>query len=101
MVQSRRNLRRKVGVSTLNESGSGTRNAFSVMKSHTAQANPPKTRKRKRSWEDSSDHVTKTAKVDACKVWQDKWLEEFRWLKYENGAMFCSICMLHKNQSKF
>ena len=89
------------GDPTLNESGSGTRNAFSVMKSHTAQPNPPKTRKRKRSWEDSSDHVTKTAKVDACKVWQDKWLEEFRWLKYENGAMFCSICMLHKNKSKF
>ena len=65
------------------------------------QVNPQKQRKRKRSCDSSSDQSTKVPKTDACKAWQDKWLLEFKWLKYENGAMFCTLCILYKNKSKF
>ena len=67
------------------------------------QTNTPRTKKRKRSW-DSSEHASKTAKLGAIsstKSWQGKWLSEFNWLKYENEAMYCSICILHKNKCKF
>ena len=67
------------------------------------QTSSPRTKKRKRSW-DSSEYANKTAKlgaVSSTKSWQSKWLNEFEWLKYENGAMYCSICILHKNKCKF
>ena len=70
-----------------------------VLSSHAKGVNPQKTRKRKSSLESSSEPVKKVTKVDASKTWQDKWLVEFKWLKYENGAMY--LCILHKNESKF
>lgn len=29
------------------------------------------------------------------------WLTDFQWLNYENGAMFCTLCLKHKNKSKY
>ena len=72
-----------------------------ILSSHAKGVNPQKTRKRKRSLESSSEPVKKVTKVDASKTWQDKWLVDFKWLKYENGAMYCTLCILHKNKSKF
>ena len=58
----------------------------------------PKKRKRNSNF---SETKSKKPKVDDEKKFLPSWLTDFKWLKYENGAMFCSLCILHKNKSKF
>ena len=81
------------------------KNVFSVLKNSKQNHElKTKTKKRKLSQGNSSEQNTKQAKAEdtsAKKSFQKSWLDEFKWLKFENDAMFCSLCFLHKSKSKF
>lgn len=65
--------------------------------------------KKKRTWQISIPmsklHCTKKRKTDDSmsveKKFNKMWLDEFKWLVFEKGAMFCSLCLTHKNKSMF
>ena len=89
----------------IDDADASTKNVFSVLKNSKQNHElKTKTKKRKLSQGNSSEQNTKQAKTEdtsAKKSFQKSWLDEFKWLKFENDAMFCSLCILHKSKSKF
>ena len=91
-------------------SGAFAKNAFLLMRSGNDKIDKENehisvSKKRKMNNSSSIEQTAKKQKMDdslsAGKHFQKTWLNEFTWLVYENEAMFCSLCITHKNKSKF
>ena len=91
---------------------SPTENAFLIMSSNMMRVNEKvessvfsKSKKRKLANINSNEQATKKRKTDDSmsveKKFNKTWLDEFKWLVFEKGAMFCSLCLTHKNKSMF